>query len=327
MTGPGAPRIVVVGPGRMGVGMALAFACAGLEVDLVDLKPRPDPLSSLRRAGAEFAAALDLLVEVGAIPGPRRGEIAAALRLHPLAEADAALAAADVVFEAVPEVAEAKREAFASICGAVGEGAILASTTSSFLVDFLAELVVGPERFLNTHWLNPAFLMPLVEVSPGERTSSECQDEMLALLRRAGKVPVTVAATPGYVVPRLQALVMNEAARMLEEGVASAEDLDTAARLGLGIRFSVLGPIEFVDWGGVDTLLYASRYLRQELDAERFEPPPVLADRVGEGATGMSAGRGLLDYEPGGLEELQKVRLGELVARLRHLELLPWGDS
>jgi 3-hydroxybutyryl-CoA dehydrogenase len=116
---------------------------------------------------------------------------------------------------------------------------------------------------------------------------------------------------------------MNEAARMWEEGVASADDIDTATRVGFGLRFAVLGMVEFIDWGGVDTLLYASRYLRDELEAERFDPPQVVADRVERGATGMSAGEGLRDFAAIDRPEFQRQRTEELVALLRHLDLLP----
>src|SRR5690606_19590936 len=110
------------------------------------------------------------------------------------------------------------------------------------------EHVPDPERFLNAHWLNPAHLIPLVEVSPGPATSVAALESMEALLRLAHKVPVRCAPSAGYIVPRIQALAMNEAARMVEEGVASAEDIDTAVRLGFGLRFSVLGLLEFIDW-------------------------------------------------------------------------------
>lgn len=316
--------IAVVGPGRMGVGLAVALALAGLEVDLIDLKERELPMAALDRALGEAGEHLDLLIALGVVEAAARVAVVDRLALHPRGHsADRALAEARVVVEALPEQLEIKKEAFSLICASAAPDALLASTTSSFLVGALAGYVTHPERFLNTHWLNPAYLMPLVEVSPGERTSPKAHAEMVALLRRAGKVPVTCGPSPGYIVPRLQALVMNEAARMLAEGVASADDLDTAARLGLGLRFAVLGPLEFTDWGGVDTLLYASRYLRRELDAPRFEPPDVVANRVEAGATGMNAGRGLRDFTGDDAARLQGERTTELVALLRHLDLMP----
>ena len=121
------------------------------------------------------------------------------------------------------------------------------------------------ERFLNAHWLNPAFLIPLVELSPGARTDPAVTARLKAMLEAIGKVPVVCAARPGYIVPRIQALAMNEAARMVEEGVASAEDIDKAIKYGFGIRYAVLGMLEFIDFGGGDILYYASRYLTEAL--------------------------------------------------------------
>jgi len=324
LSAPEPTRIAVAGPGRMGVGLAVAFSWAGLDVDLIDLKRRDEPLSSLERARGEFGEHLDLLASLSALTESDRETMRERLHLHPAGESAAgALAHARVVVEAVPERLEAKREAFALISESAPPDALLASTTSSFLVDALAGFVTHPERFLNTHWLNPAYLMPLVEVSPGEQTSESTHAAMLELLRRAGKAPVTCAASPGYIVPRLQGLVMNEAARMWEEGVASADDLDTAARLGFGLRFSVLGPIEFIDWGGVDTLLYTSRYLTRELGSERFDSPQVVADHVDRGATGMDSGQGLRDFSTLDGRDLRRRRTAELIALLRHLDMLP----
>ncbi len=318
------PRIAVVGPGRMGVGIALACAIGGFRVDLIDLKLRDDPMASLCRARDSFEEQLELIVALGVVGHAEGAACRERLALHPApAGADSALERSTTIVEAVPERLDAKRDAFGQICAAVPDNAVIASTTSSFLSDSLAEHVTRPERFVNTHWLNPAYLIPLVEVSPSARTSEDTLAATVATLRQVGKVPVTVNPSPGYIVPRLQALVMNEAARMWEEGIASADDIDTATRVGFGLRFAVLGVIEFIDWGGVDTLLYASRYLRDELGAERFDPPQTVADRVERGAMGMSAGEGLRDFTAVNRAQLQKERTEQLVALLRHLDLLP----
>ena len=148
-----------------------------------------------------------------------------------------------------------------------GPEPIIASTTSTILVDDLSAVVDHPARFLNAHWLNPAFLVPLVEVSPVQayRSRDHRAPEGPARVGGLCRVPVVCAARPGYIVPRIRALAMNEAARMVEEGVASAEDLDKAIKYGFGIRFAVLGMLEFIDWGGGDILYYASRYLKGAL--------------------------------------------------------------
>lgn len=320
-----APPVVVAGAGRMGVGIAQTFAYAGLDVALVDLKPRPahEARAVLAAAAAQIAANLAVLEDAGVMEPGVAGEIASRVRYADAAGGPDALATAEFVFEAVPEVRAAKRDVFARIGAAAPAAAVVASTTSSFLVDTLAEDVPGPERFLNTHWLNPAYLIPLVEVSPGGATSPATLDAAMALLRRAGKVPVQCAPSPGYIVPRIQALAMNEAARLVEEGVASPEAVDTASRLGFGLRFAVLGLLEFIDWGGADILYHASNYLREELGAERFAAAPSVVDHMREGRIGMKTGSGYHDFTGRDISAYQRETITRFVGLLRHLELLP----
>jgi 3-hydroxybutyryl-CoA dehydrogenase len=144
---------------------------------------------------------------------------------------------------------------------------------------------------------------------------------MKALLQATGKVPVICAARPGYIVPRIQALAMNEAARMVEEGVASAEDIDTAIKYGFGFRFAVLGMLEFIDWGGGDILYYASRYLTQALGNERYAAPEIVERNMREGRIGLTTRKGFLDYEALDLESYRRERLKAFVAMLGFLGL------
>ena len=188
---------------------------------------------------------------------------------------------------------ELKREALARASALAGPEPIIASTTSTILVDDLSGAVAHPERFLNAHWLNPAYLVPLVELSPGAGTDPAVTARLKALLEGIGKVPVVCAPRPGYIVPRIQALAMNEAARMVEEGVASAEDIDKAIKYGFGFRFAVLGMLEFIDWGGGDILYYASRYLTQALGSERYAAPEIVERNMREGRIGFTTGQGL----------------------------------
>jgi 3-hydroxybutyryl-CoA dehydrogenase len=221
----------------------------------------------------------------------------------------------------VPEVPDLKREVFARISKLVGPKAIIASTTSTILVDDLSSAVTHPERFLNAHWLNPAFLVPLVELSPGARTDPAVTERLKALLEGIGKVPVVCAARPGYIVPRIQALAMNEAARMVEEGVASAEDIDKAIKYGFGVRFATLGMLEFIDWGGGDILYYASRYLEGALGSDRYRAPEVISSNMHEGRIGMRTGAGFLDYSGLDIDAYREQRLAEMVELLRHFGL------
>jgi 3-hydroxybutyryl-CoA dehydrogenase len=282
-------KIACVGAGRMGRGIALAFTLAGREVTLVDLKPRANFAQLKAEAMQEMEASLAMLVELGAIPRVDTSGIR-------ILQGGEALRDADLIFEAVPETLEAKREAFAQICGVCTKTSILASTTSTILVTDLVPLVTHPERLLNAHWLNPAYLIPLVEISVHSGTDKSVIERLKALLEGAGKVPVVCGPTPGFIVPRLQALVMNEAARMVEEGAASAEDIDKATRYGLGLRFSAIGVVEFIDYGGNDILYYASRYLAERVSAERYTAPEIVQRLMREGHLGLKSGQGFYDY-------------------------------
>jgi 3-hydroxybutyryl-CoA dehydrogenase len=235
--------------------------------------------------------------------------------------AQAALSSAAVIFEGVPEVPDLKREALTRASKLAGPAPIIASTTSTILVDDLSPAVDHPERFLNAHWLNPAFLVPLVEVSPGRHTAPAITARLTALLESVGKVPVVCAARPGYIVPRIQALAMNEAARLVEEGVASAQDIDKAIMYGFGIRFATLGMLEFIDWGGGDILYYASRYMKDALGSERYAAPDIIERNMAEGRRGLRDGAGFLNYEGLDVETYRRERLKAFVGLLGHFGL------
>ena len=291
-------RIACVGAGRMGRGMAIAFAYAGMRVNLIDLKARSDDAWDrlAAEAQAEVQGSLQLLVRLGAVPADALQRIASRVQLVRETEADAALAAATVVFEGVPETLDAKREALARVCTAAPADAIIASTTSTILVTDLVPLVTHPERLINAHWLNPAYIIPLVELSVHAGTAPAVRQRLRTLLEGVGKVTVECGPAPGYIVPRLQALIMNEAARMVEEGVATPQDIDKATRYGLGLRFAAMGVVEFIDFGGNDILYHASRYLSRTLSAERYTAPAIVDAMMAEGRNGLKSGQGFYDY-------------------------------
>jgi 3-hydroxybutyryl-CoA dehydrogenase len=309
-------KIAAVGAGRMGRGIALAFAYAGHDVALVDLKVRNDWDRLRDEAMAEMQASLAMLAELGAMPADAVGPVMA--RITPYAQGDArVLRDAEIVFEAVPETLAAKRDAFARICELAAPEAVLASTTSTILVTDLAPLVTHPERLLNAHWLNPAYLIPLVELSVHPGTAKPVVEKLRQVLEDAGKVPVVCGPTPGYIVPRLQALVMNEAARMVEEGAASAEDIDKATRYGLGLRFAAIGVVEFIDYGGNDILYYASEYLARTVSAERYTAPQNVQRLMREGHLGLKSGQGFYDYRSRDTRAYRKDVLERTLRQLR----------
>ena len=317
------PAICCLGAGRMGRGIAVAFAYAGHAVTMIDIKARPADQFAILEADAlgEVRTTLASLARFGLLDGNHAESILARISVVPAQDMAAALADAGMVFEGVPEVVELKREVLAAASKCVAPDAIIASTTSTILVDDLSGAVEHRERFLNVHWLNPAYLIPLVEISPGVATEAAVTARVKAMLEGIGKVPVVCAATPGFIVPRIQALAMNEAARMVEEGVASAEDIDKAIRYGFGFRYAVMGLLEFIDWGGGDILYYASRYLEGALGSDRYRAPEVISRNMQEGRIGMRTGAGFLDYAGLDLDAYREHRLAALVELLRHFGL------
>jgi 3-hydroxybutyryl-CoA dehydrogenase len=299
------------------------FAYAGHEVRLIDAKPRTHAEAARleREALHEIDSTLAMLAALGAFEDARRAAILARVRFAAHGEAAAALAESELVFEAVPETLAAKHAALAFACQHVRDDAILASTTSTILVTQLAQFVAHPQRFLNAHWLNPAYLVPLIELSPHPGTDAAALEWLKALLESMGKVAVVCAPAPGFIVPRLQALVMAEAARMVEEGVAAPEDIDKATRFGFGFRYASIGLVEFIDYGGNDILYYACRYLAQAL-GERYAPPAIVERMMQEGRNGLRSGRGFYDYSEIDTAAYRRDVIARALALLKHHRLL-----
>lgn len=318
------PRIVAVGAGRMGRGIAIAFAYAGHRIALVDLRERSDEAWARLRQEAmdEITGSLGGLVAQGVLRPDQVPAIAQRVRLVRAPDAPAALRAAEMVFEGVPETLAAKREAFEHLNRHCRDEAILTSTTSSILVTQLADLVRLPQRFLNIHWLNPAYVIPVVELSCHPLTAPDVLTRAKALMEAIGKLPVVCGASPGYIVPRLQALIMNEAARMVEEGAATAEEIDKATRYGLGLRFAALGVVEFIDFGGCDILHHASREMSASIDKARYTAPAIVDRMVADGRLGLKTGSGFYDYEGRDVAAYRRDVLGRTLGMLRHAGLL-----
>ncbi len=313
--------IAAVGAGRMGRGIAQVFAYAGRPITLLDIKERSaaDFARLVQEAREEIAANMRFLASLGVM---NEFQVHAALKLiafRPAADAQAVLSQAQVIMEGVPETREAKQSAFALISRFAPPDAIVTSTTSSMLVRQLQGYISHPERYLNTHFLNPAFLIPLVEVSPGPATDAVAVEKIMRLLEAVGKVPVRCVDSPGYIVPRLQALIMSEASRMVADGVATAEAIDKAIMCGFGPRYATMGVLEFVDWGGVDILYWAGNNLAKALSSPSHAPPPLVHEMMNAGHKGMREGRGFYDYTKINVETLRREKLARLVGILRNV--------
>ncbi|WP_111858659.1 3-hydroxybutyryl-CoA dehydrogenase [Acinetobacter sp. CFCC 10889] len=291
-------HIAVLGAGRMGKAIAIAFAYAGLQVKLIDAKVRAEQefIAYQQQIEQDLRQELILLSQIKFIPTEHIAAIQNNIQVIAKSAATEFLKQCDLVMEGVPEQVQAKQEIFAWLDRYISAECIVASTTSTFLVTDIAQMLSHPERVVNAHWLNPAYLIPLVELSRSEQTADETVERLKSFLAHIGKVPVVCNAKAGYIVPRIQALAMNEAARMVEEGVASAEDIDIAIRTGFGLRFSVLGLLEFIDWGGGDILYYASKYLQQEL-GERYQTPQIITENMQNQRNGLREKQGFYNYE------------------------------
>jgi 3-hydroxybutyryl-CoA dehydrogenase len=302
-------RVAVLGPGRIGRQIALAFALGGCRVVLVDLKTRSvaDSERVLADARAELARDVRLMVEEGLVADADEasalGRIEDRVGLGDLGDCA-------FVQEALPESVELKRETFKRMTGRIASDTIVASTSSTISPSHLADAVDRPERFLVAHWLNPAHIIPLVEVVPGPQTAPATVTATLERLEALGKVPVRCNDSPGFIGPRMQVLLMNEAVRLVEEGVATPEDVDKAFRAGMGFRYASVGIFEFIDWGGVDVLYRASRYMSEAVGDARFKPARLVEQKMAYNELGPKTGRGFFDYtgERRHAFEIEKIR-------------------
>lgn len=317
--------VAVLGAGRMGRGIALAFACAGQSVLLIDAKQRSQgDFEKLRDSAVrDIEEQIAVLVDLGLLPGTAVAAIVARVEVCSREAASRYLPQVELLFEGVPEVMEAKAEALAFACPWLPAAAIVASTSSTFLSTALAGMVSNPSRFLNAHWLNPAHLIPLVELSPHPGTDPRVTQRLQAMLEQIGKTTVLCGPFPGYIVPRLQVVLMNEAARMIEEGVATAEDIDLATRYGFGIRYAAMGVVEFIDVGGNDILYYASRYLSAALKDPRYASPEIVGLYMSRGQNGLRDGKGFYDWTGRNIEEYRRQSTARLVELLRIVDRLP----
>ncbi|WP_434277713.1 3-hydroxybutyryl-CoA dehydrogenase [Acinetobacter sp. CE-15] len=317
-------KIAVLGAGRMGKAIAIAFAYAGLNVDLIDAKQRSEAEFEQYQTQirADLQQELKLLEKIQFIQAEQQDFILDKIAILSKQAATGILPNCALILEAVPEVKQAKQEIFAWLDQYLSQQCIVASTTSTFLVTDIAQMISHPERVVNAHWLNPAYLMPLVELSRSDQTSNEVLSQLKQFLQAIGKVPVVCNAKAGYIVPRIQALAMNEAARMVEDGVASAEDIDIAIRTGFGLRFSVLGLLEFIDWGGGDILYYASQYLQKEL-GERFRTPEIIAENMRQQRNGLREKQGFYNYADVDIHQYKQDVLRTFSDRIEKSKLKP----
>jgi len=279
-------QIGVLGAGIMGRGIAYASALGGYDTVLQDTRR-----SALDVARDEIVGLLDKGVSAGKVDA--NAAATAKGKLQTVDATEAAAAGSDLVIEAVPEDMRLKLEIFGTLDRAAPAHAVLASNTSSLSITEMAGATRRPRQVVGMHFFNPVHRMKLLEVVRALETSEETLAAAVAVGQRMGKECVTVRESPGFVTSRVNAMIGNEAFYMLQEGVASAPDIDKALKLGLN---HPMGPFELVDLVGLDTRLSILRFLHRTL-GEKFRPCPLLEQFVAAGRLGRKVGRGVYEYE------------------------------
>src|SRR3954451_20925274 len=277
--------ISVIGAGIMGRGIAHSAALGGYRTIIEDIVP-----ASLRRAETEIRANLDKAVELGKVT--KEAADAAHARVEYAGSVEEAAREADLVIEAVPEEMESKIEIFTLLDKICRPGTILASNTSSLSITEIASVTYRAKKCVGMHFFNPVHKMKLLEVVRALETDDETIAAAVDVGKRMGKEVVVIRESPGFITSRINAMIGNEAFYMLQEGIASAADIDKALKLGLN---HPMGPFELVDLVGLDTRLNILEYLHKSL-GEKYRPAPLLVQYVKAGRLGRKSGRGVYEY-------------------------------
>jgi 3-hydroxybutyryl-CoA dehydrogenase len=279
-------RIGVVGAGTMGNGIAQVCATAGLQVTMIDVSD-----AAVQRGVATLSGSLERLVKKGALTAEQRE---AALSRVTGSTDRAALRGADLVIEAATENLELKLRILKQLEEVTAADTLLATNTSSISITQLAAMVPRPERFIGMHFFNPVPLMALVELIRGLQTSDETHARALAFAKGIGKTPITVKNGPGFAVNRILCPMINEAIFALQEGMATAEDIDTGMKLGCN---HPIGPLALADMVGLDTLLAVMQVFYEGFNDPKYRPAPLLKELVAAGRLGRKTRRGFYVYE------------------------------
>ncbi len=279
-------RITIIGVGTMGHGIAQVAAAAGATVHMNDISAE-----AIDKGMSAVRANLDKGIEKGKVTEEQRDAVVGRLVAAP--DLDAAAAASDLVIEAAPESLELKRKIFARIDAVAPAHAILASNTSSLPVTKIAAATGRPDKVIGMHFFNPVHIMKLLEIVRADTTSQETVDTIVAFGEKMGKDPIVVRDAPGFASSRLGLVIGLEAMRMLEQEVASAEDIDKAMTRGYG---HPMGPLKLTDLVGLDVRLAIAEYLHEELGVEAFRPPEILRRMVAEGKLGKKSGQGFYTW-------------------------------
>lgn len=308
-------RVGIVGAGLMGHGIAQAYAQEGYPITITD-----ESKSALAGVKDRIKANLETLVQGETL---HQNDIEQILERITVTESlEETVRDADFVTEAIFEDLEIKRGLFSDMGKFCSPECILASNTSSFPMTQISALMESPERAIVTHWMNPPYLVPLVEVVPGQKTSAETYDTAYELLRKINKVPVKVEKEiTGFLINRIQTAMNREVYYLLEIGAASAEDIDLAVVTSLGFRLATLGPLKIRDLGGLDVTCKIDETLLDKISSFQTVSK-LLKEKVNRGELGAKTGKGFFEYTPESLAEIVRERDRQFIRRLKEQYLL-----
>ncbi|WP_141994556.1 3-hydroxyacyl-CoA dehydrogenase family protein [Bacillus sp. B4EP4a] len=283
-------KIAIIGSGVMGSGIAQSFAVSGYFVTINDIKEE-----LLYHAQNRISENLSLLIEEGTLTDQEKQGALANITYS--VDLEGAVRDADFIIEAIPEVLELKLNLYQQMEEIIKPDAIVASNTSTFPISQLMEKASFADRMVITHFFNPGHLVPLVEIVKHDETKPEIVKTTMDLMRKIGKSPILLKKEiAGFIANRLQTALMREAFYLLKEGVADAEDIDTAITAGPGFRWAFTGPIEIADFGGLDTWQRVFDNVSPVLDQSK-EAPDLIRDLVAKGKLGTKSGEGIFTYE------------------------------
>lgn len=281
------PSLAVLGAGTMGHGIAQVAAMSGYETRLFDIMPE-----ALEAARERIEANLRKGIQRGKVSsGERESTLAGLTFTRYLSEAADGVG---IAIEAVPENLDLKQKVLSACAEAAADDAVLATNTSALSITAIAERLPSPERVIGMHFFNPVHIMALVEIVRGAETSDDTVARAREAVEQLGKAPIVIADSPGFASSRLGLALGLEAIRMVEEGVASPEDIDTAMMLGYR---HPMGPLKLGDLVGLDVRLDIARYLHEALESPVFEPPALLERMVAAGRLGRKSGRGFYRWD------------------------------
>lgn len=303
-------QAVVIGSGQMGPGIAYTLASAGCNVSIYARS-----LESVERGVQAFHAAVDILAGADCISADEAADIRT--KISGTTQFEPAVGSADLVVESISEDLEMKQKLFAHVEKKCRPEAILTSNTSGLPATELAGLLNHKNRFAVTHFWNPPHLMPLVEIVKGAETSQQTLDILTSIFRKAKKSPVVVLKdTPGQLGNRLFHALLREAIWMVQEGIATVEDVDTAIKNGFGRRFPVYGALEHQDVAGLDTVYAIQKYMCKALCSDT-SPARFLEDKVNGGNLGVASGSGFYDWKKRDFQKVRKKRDAFLIELLK----------